>query len=239
MLNTIFLNASFFDNAATKFYNDFIAKDRWLFLADGLVNTLKITVFALLIGIVIGFIVAVVRSTHQMTGKFKILNFIFGIYLTVIRGTPVVVQLLIINFIIFASYNNKILAGILCFGINSGAYVAEIFRSGIMSIDKGQMEAGRSLGFNYFQTMIIVIMPQAVKNVLPALGNEMIVLVKETAVSGYIAIQDLTKGGDIIRSQTYDAFFPLFGVAAIYLVITMFMTALIKNLERRLRNSDH
>ncbi len=239
MLNLMLLQGGFLDTFTTRFYNAFIAKDRWQFLLEGLLNTLKITVFALLIGIVIGFIVAIVRSTHQMTGKFKILNFIFGIYLTIIRGTPVVVQLLIINFIVFASYNNKVLAGILCFGINSGAYVAEIFRSGIMSIDKGQMEAGRSLGFNYFQTMIIVIMPQAIKNVIPALANEMVVLVKETAVSGYIAIQDLTKGGDIIRSQTYDAFFPLFGVALIYLVITVVMTTIIGRFERRLRNSDH
>ena len=235
----LILASNFFNDFQQKFYNDFIAKDRWIFLWDGLCNTLKITIFALIIGTIIGFFVAIIRSTYEATGKLKILNFFCNIYLTLIRGTPVVVQLLIINFIIFASYNNKILAGILCFGINSGAYVAEIFRSGIMSIDKGQMEAGRSLGFNYMQTMILIIMPQALKNVLPALGNEMVVLVKETAVSGYIAIQDLTKAGDIIRSQTYDAFLPLIGVATIYLIITMFMTMLIKKFERKLRNSEH
>ena len=149
------------------------------------------------------------------------------------------IQLLILFFIVFASVNNKILVAILAFGINSGAYVAEIVRSGIMSIDKGQMEAGRSLGFTYIQTMIYIILPQALKNVLPALGNEMIVLLKETAICGYIAIQDLTKGGDIIRSQTYNAFFPLIGVAIIYWIIVTIMTLAVSRLERRLRNSDH
>ena len=151
-----------------------------------------------------------------------------------------VVQLLIIYFVIFGSMDiNKVLVAVLAFGINSAAYVAEIFRSGIMSIDKGQFEAGRSLGFNYVQTMIHIIMPQAFKNVLPALGNEFIVLLKETSVSGYIALQDLTKGGDIIRSRTYDAFMPLITVAAIYLIMVMIFTKLVEALERRLRNSDH
>ena len=162
------------------------------------------------------------------------------IYLTVIRGTPVVVQLLIIYFVIFGSTQiSKVLVAIMAFGINSAAYVAEIFRSGIMSIDDGQMEAGRSLGFNYAQTMFYIIMPQAFKNVLPALGNEFIVLLKETSVSGYIALQDLTKGGDIIRSRTYDAFMPLIAVALIYLVMVMVFTKCVNLLERRLRNSDH
>ena len=191
-------------------------------------------------GIVLGLLIAIVRSTHDKTGKLKFLNAICQIYLTIIRGTPVVVQLLIIYFVIFGSVDiSKIVVAVLAFGINSAAYVAEIFRSGIMSIDKGQFEAGRSLGFNYVQTMIYIIMPQAFKNVLPALGNEFIVLLKETSVSGFIALQDLTKGGDIFRSRTYNAFMPLLAVAAIYLTMVMIFTKLVNVLERRLRNSDH
>lgn len=160
-------------------------------------------------------------------------------YLTVFRGTPIVVQLMIIYYVIFASMDiSKVVAAILAFGINSGAYVAEIIRSGIMSIDNGQFEAGRSLGFNYIQTMWHIVLPQALKNVLPALGNEFIVLLKETSVSGYIALQDLTKGGDIIRSRTYDAFMPLIAVALIYLVMVMVFSKLLEVLERRLRNSE-
>ena len=223
-----------------KFYLNFIANDRWKYLWDGLGVTLEVTFFAVIIGIVLGFLVAIVRSTCDKTGKLKILNVICKVYLTVIRGTPVVVQLLIIYFVIFGSSDvSKVMVAVMAFGFNSGAYVAEIFRSGIMSIDSGQFEAGRSLGVNYVQTMIYIIMPQAFKNVLPALGNEFIVLLKETSVSGYIALQDLTKGGDIIRSRTYDAFMPLIAVAAIYLVMVLIFTKLVNMLERRLRNSDH
>lgn len=223
-----------------RFYLNFIADDRWKYLVNGLKVTLTITFFALIIGVVLGFLVAIVRSTYDKTGKLKILNLICKVYLTVIRGTPVVVQLLIIYFIIFGSVDiNKTLVAVMAFGFNSGAYVAEIFRSGIMSIDDGQFEAGRSLGFNYAQTMFYIIMPQAFKNVLPALGNEFIVLLKETSVSGYIALENLTKGGDIIRSRTYDAFMPLIAVAVIYLVMVMIFTKLVNMLERRLRNSDH
>ena len=223
-----------------RFYLNFIADDRWKYLTNGLKVTLTITFFALIIGVVLGFFVAIVRSTCDKTGKLKILNLICKVYLTVIRGTPVVVQLLIIYFIIFGSVDiNKTLVAVMAFGFNSGAYVAEIFRSGIMSIDDGQFEAGRSLGFNYVQTMFYIIMPQAFKNVLPALGTEFIVLLKETSVSGYIALEDLTKGGDIIRSRTYDAFMPLIAVAVIYLVMVMIFTKLVNMLERRLRNSDH
>ena len=221
------------------FVRNFIAEDRYLFIVNGFFTTLKITFFAVLLGVAVGFLIAIIKSTHSMTGKLKLPNVICDIYLILIRGTPTMVQLLILFFIVFASVNNKILVAILAFGINSGAYVAEIVRSGILSIDKGQMEAGRSLGFTYIQTMIYIILPQALKNVLPALGNEMIVLLKETAICGYIAIQDLTKGGDIIRSRTYDPYFPLLTVAAIYLVIVMIMTAGVNRLERRLRNSDH
>lgn len=223
-----------------RFYLNFIKDDRWMYIVDGLKVTLLVTFFAVLIGIVIGFLVATVRSTYDKTGKLKILNILCQIYLTVIRGTPVVVQLLIIYFVIFGSVNiEKVPVAIMAFGLNSGAYVAEIFRSGIMSIDAGQFEAGRSLGFNYVQTMRYIIMPQAFKNVLPALGNEFIVLLKETSVAGYIALQDLTKAGDIIRSRTYDAFMPLIAVALIYLAMVLIFTKLVNMLERRLRNSDH
>ncbi len=223
-----------------RFYLNFIKDDRWMYIVDGLETTLLVTFFAVLIGIVLGFLVAAVRSTYDKTGKLKILNILCQIYLTVIRGTPVVVQLLIIYFVIFGSVNiEKVPVAIMAFGLNSGAYVAEIFRSGIMSIDAGQFEAGRSLGFNYVQTMRYIIMPQAFKNVLPALGNEFIVLLKETSVAGYIALQDLTKGGDIIRSRTYDAFMPLIAVALIYLAMVLIFTKLVNMLERRLRNSDH
>lgn len=223
-----------------EFILNFIEDNRWKYIVDGLKITLIVTIFAVLIGVLLGFLIAIVRTTHDKTGKLKILNVICRVYLTVIRGTPVVVQLMIIYFIIFGSVDiNKVLVAIIAFGINSGAYVAEIFRSGIMSIDNGQFEAGRSLGFNYAQTMMYIIMPQAFKNVLPTLCNEFISLLKETSVSGYIALQDLTKGGDIIRSRTYDAFMPLIAVALIYLAMVMIFTKLVSLLERRLRNSDH
>ena len=222
------------------FYLNFIEDDRWMYLVDGLKVTLLVTFFAVLIGIVLGFMVAVVRSTYEKTGKLKILDLICRLYLTVIRGTPVVVQLMIIYFVIFETIDiSKVFVAIVAFGFNSGAYVAEIFRSGIMSIDNGQFEAGRSLGFNYVQTMRYIIMPQAFKNVLPALGNEFIVLLKETSVAGYIALQDLTKGGDIIRSRTFDALMPLLAVALIYLVLVVGFSKLVNILERRLRSSDH
>ena len=227
-------------NFIDRFVINFITDDRWHYIWDGLLVTLQVTFFAVILGVIIGFMLAMVRSTHDKTGKLKIANVICNIYITVIRGTPVVVQLMIIYFVIFGSTDiSKVLVAILAFGMNSGAYVAEIFRSGIMSIDEGQFEAGRSLGFNYSQTMMHIIMPQAFKNVLPALGNEFIVLLKETSVSGYIALQDLTKGGDIIRSRTYDAFMPLFAVALIYLVFVVIFSKLVSLLERRLRNSDH
>ena len=193
-----------------------------------------------MIGIFLGFLIAVVRSTYDKTHKLGVLNALCKVYLTVIRGTPVLVQLLIIYFVVFGSVKiDKTLVAVIAFGINSGAYVAEIFRSGIMSIDNGQFEAGRSLGFNYQQTMFYIVMPQAFKNVLPALGNEFIGLLKETSVAGYIAIQDLTKGADIIRSRTYSAFMPLIAAALIYLVLVMVFTFFVQKLERRLRNSDH
>ena len=222
-----------------KFYQNFIQDNRYAYMLKGLGNTLIITIFAVMIGIVLGFLIAIVRTSHDRNGGLAILNGICKAYLTIIRGTPVMIQLLIIYYVVLASVTNKILVAVIAFGLNSAAYVAEIVRSGIMSVDIGQFEAGRSLGFNYRQTMIYIIMPQAFKNVLPALGNEFIVLLKETSVAGYIALQDLTKGGDIIRSRTYDALMPLMAVAIIYLVMVMIFSKLVSMLERRLRNSDH
>ena len=231
-----------------QFEISFIDKDRWQLYLEGLGNTLIVTFFALILGIVIGAVVAIVRASYcknysEMKGGLgkillAIFNIISKIYLTVVRGTPVVIQIMIMYYIIFATSNNKIFVAILSFGINSGAYVAEIFRGGIMSIDEGQFEAGRSLGFNYVQTMVYVIIPQAFKTVLPTLGNEFIVLLKETAVSGYVELIDLTRAGDIVRGATYQAFMPLFGVAAVYLIMVMFFSWLLGKLERRLRNDE-
>ncbi|MBQ1272132.1 MAG: amino acid ABC transporter permease [Clostridia bacterium] len=211
----------------------------WRYLLNGLLTTLQITLFALLIGLVIGFIVAIVRCTHDKTGKMSILNWIFNLYLTVVRGTPVMVQLLIIYFVLLLPLGvEKVTAAIFCFGVNSGAYVAEIVRGGIMGVDEGQMEAGRSLGFNYAQTMWYIIIPQAFKSVLPALANEFIALLKETSVASYIGVADLTRGGEIIRSITFSNFMPLVAVALIYLVLVLGLSQLVKLLERRLRKSD-
>ena len=222
-----------------KFKFNFIENSRYEFIFTGLKNTLLITLFAVIIGIVLGFMIAIVRSTHDRTGKMKILNAVCKTYITVIRGTPAMIQLLIMYYVIFVTYDPGIMiTAIIAFGLNSAAYVAEIVRSGIMSIDEGQFEAGRSLGLNYRQTMILIILPQAFKNVLPALANEFIVLMKETSISGYIGLTDLTRGGDIIRSQTYEALLPLLAVAAIYLILVVFLTHLVSKLERRLRNSE-
>ena len=227
------------DGFVASFQNNFIDDSRYLYLVQGLGMTLLITFFAAILGILLGFLVAIIRSTYEKTGKMKIPNSICVIYLTVIRGTPAMVQLLIMYYVIFASANiGKPIVAILSFGINSGAYVAEIVRSGIMSIDPGQLEAGRSLGFSYAQTMWYVIMPQAFKNVLPALANEFIVLLKETSICGYIGLMDLTRGGDIIRSRTYEAFMPLIAVALIYLILVVFLSSLVRKLERRLRASE-
>lgn len=234
----------------TQFQFVFLESERYQMILQGLFATLEITLFAVLIGILLGTIVASVRSTYDKNQEelkkqggvgyvaLSIANIICKIYLTVIRGTPAVVQLLIAYFVIFASSNNDIMVAIFAFGINSGAYVAEIIRAGIMSVDNGQFEAGRSLGFTYVQTMIYVIIPQMIKNVLPALCNEFIVLIKETSVAGYIGIMDLTKAGDLIRGRTFSAFLPLFGVAAIYLVLVMILTWLVGKLERRLRVNE-
>lgn len=222
----------------------------WKWLVEGLGNTLLITFFALLMGVVLGVVVAAVRSSYDKNREtmalhksfgyyvFSFFNAVCKLYLTVIRGTPVMVQLLIMYFIIFASSRNDILIATIAFGINSGAYVAEILRGGIMSIDNGQFEAGRSLGFNYAQTMIHIIIPQVFKSVLPTLCNEFIVLLKETSVAGYVGVMDLTKAGDLIRGRTFSAFMPLIAVALIYLILVVVLTALVGVLERRLRKNE-
>ena len=232
-----------------EFELNFIQKDRWKYLLDGLGVTLEITLFACLIGLALGTLVAILSSTWDKNGAtmrkgfgrtvLSLLNKVAQLYLTVIRGTPVVIQLMISYYVIFAFSRNGVLIAIFAFGLNSGAYVAEIIRGGIMSVDQGQFEAGRSLGFNFVSTMTHIIIPQALKNVLPALANEFIVLIKETSVAGYVAIKDLTKGGDIIRGVTYSAFMPLIAVALIYLVLVIFFSRLVGKLERRLRSSDH
>ena len=227
-------NSSFLE----KLKDNFITQSRYQYILTGLRNTLIITVFAVMIGIVFGFLIALVRTSHDRNGGFIILNAICKVYLAVVRGTPALVQLLIIFYVILASVNNKILVAVIAFGLNSAAYVAEVVRSGIMAVDYGQFEAGRSLGLTYKQTMISIILPQALKNSLPALCNEFISLLKETSISGYIGLVDLTKAGDIIRSNTYEAYIPLLTIAAIYFIIVMFLTACIGQLERRLRRSE-
>jgi len=228
-----------FQSFADEFYRNFIFEQRWRYLSNGLLLTLEITFFAVLLGVLLGFSVALVREAHRSTGKFRLLSTIGGIYLTVIRGTPVVVQLMLIYFGIFASVRiPPILVAIIAFGINSGAYQAEIFRSGIEAVPRGQFEAGRSLGFSYWQTMWRIVMPQAIKNVIPTLANEFIVLLKETSVAGYVALNDLTKGGDIIRSRTYSPYLPMLAVALIYLCLVMLFSAGVKYLERRLKTGE-
>ena len=230
------------------FNTAFVVDNRWKYIVEGIGNTLILTFFALILGVVRGVVIAAIRTTYDKQyaemrspiAKFllSVGNIISRIYLTVIRGTPAMVQILIIFFIIMASSDNKMLCGIIAFGINSGAYVAEIIRGGIMSIDAGQTEAGRSLGFNYMQTMWFIVLPQTFKNILPALANEFIVLLKETAIAGYVGVTDLTRGANVIRGITYQSFWPLMAIAAIYLVMVLFFTWLVDILERRLRKSE-
>ena len=213
----------------------FVKNGRWQYLVNGLGVTLEVALAAIAMGLVVGFLVAVVRSSHDKYGHFPVLNFLAKTYLTVIRGTPMVVQLLITYYIILRSVDSKIAIAILAFGLNSGAYQAEIIRAGIVSVDSGQMEAARALGLSYWRAMMRIILPQAVRNVLPALGNEFIVLMKDTSIVGYIALIDLAKGGDIIRSQTYSVYLPYLTVAGVYLVLVMTFTALLGRLEWHLR----
>ena len=217
------------------FYNTVIYDNRYMYILEGLLNTIIIAFFAVILGIVIGVLVAIVRNYHDNSGKLKLLNMLGKIYVNVIRGTPVVLQLMIIYDVILKSVDISIvLVGVLAFGINSGAYVSEIIRAGIESIDKGQMEAGYSLGLSYSKTMRYIILPQAIKNILPALGNEFITLLKETSVGAYIGIIELTKASDIIASRTYDYFFPLIIVALIYLIMTLGLSKLVGLMERKL-----
>lgn len=228
-----------FLNVGQHFYDAFILKNRYKYLVTGLGNTLLITLFAVMIGIVLGTLIALIRVTHNNDRKkFRFLNAVCGLYLTIIRGTPVVVQLLITYYVIYQSAD-KLVAAVIAFGINSGAYVAEVIRSGIQSVDKGQIEAGRSLGLTGRTTMIKIVFPQALKNVAPAIFNEFISLLKETSVAGYIGVQDLTKAGDVIRSITYDAYTPLLTIAFIYLLIVLALTRCLAMLERRLSASDN
>ena len=226
-----------------KFIANFITDNRWKYFTNGLGTTYVVSFFAVILGVVIGVLIAVVRSSADKLDRpplvVKILNVICKLYLTVIRGTPSTVQLLIMYYIVFGSVDvSKRLVAILTFGINSGAYVAEIIRSGIMSVDQGQFEAGRSLGLTYVQTMWYIIIPQAFKNVLPALGNEFITLLKETSICGYIALTDVTHGANTVRSQTYEPYMPLFAAALIYLVSVSVLSALISRLERRMRVNE-
>ena len=218
-------------------YQVFIEADRYKMFLDGLKVTIGVSIAAVLLGILLGMVLALMKMTEVRKGKKTIFSVIANIYIDIIRGTPTVVQLLIIYFLVFQTQMGMV-AGIVTFGINSSAYVAEIIRAGIMAVDKGQMEAGRSLGLSYTETMRYIILPQAVKNILPALGNEFIVLIKETAILGYVAIQDLTKASDFIVSRTYIMFVPLIGCALIYYVLVKILTIGLNAFERRLRQSD-
>lgn len=227
----------FFQSIWDNFYQTIIYDNRYLYILEGLFNTLIIALFAVIIGIVIGVLIALIRNNYDRNNKFKLLNKISTLYVNIIRGTPQILQLMIIYYIIFKSVDiNIVIVGIIAFGINSGAYVSEIIRAGIESIDNGQIEAGYSLGLNYSKVMRYIILPQAIKNILPALGNEFITLLKDTSVGAYIGIVELTKASDIIASRTYDYFFPLIIVAIIYLILTIGLSKLINMMERKLSN---
>jgi len=228
----------FFESIALQFNKTFIVDNRYKFFLTGIKNTLTVALVATLVGILIGVIVAVIKVLHKKTGKLKILNALFEIYTTVIRGTPVVLQLLISYNLIFVFSNEAVLIGIFAFGINSGAYVSEIIRAGIMAVDDGQTEAGRSLGLSQVQTMRLIVLPQAFKNVLPALGNEFIALLKETSVIGYLGVMDLTKAAESVISRTANVYFPYLSIALIYLVLVHGLSLLFAKLERRFAQSD-
>ena len=220
------------------FYNSVIYDDKYKYIFEGLFHTILIALFAVIIGIIIGIVIAIIRNNYEVNKKFRVLNSISKIYVDIIRGTPVILQLMIIYYVIFKSVNiNILIVGVIAFGINSGAYVSEIIRAGINSIDKGQMEAGLSLGLKYGEVMRLIILPQAIRNILPALGNEFITLLKETSVGAYIGIVELTKASDIIASRTYDYFFPLIIIAIIYLIMTLGLSKLVNVMERRLNNA--
>ena len=236
--------ASFWQEFYVKFYQAFIEGSRWRQYLNGVGTTLLVTAMALTLGILLGIVVAVIRTAHdqQRTGhKNPILGLFNGIckvYVTVIRGTPMMVQLLIMSMVIFANSRNFTMVGALTLGINSGAYVSEIIRGGLMAVDPGQMEAGRSLGLNYMTTMVVIIIPQAIRAVLPALGNEFIILLKDTSLITTIGGKELLYAAQGIMNRTYDAMFPLLGVALIYLILVMLFTWLLSKFERRLAQSD-
>ena len=227
-----------------KFYQAFILNDRWVQYIQGVGTTLLVTAIALALGVVLGSVVALVRVAHdqQRPGRrnpvLGFFNAVCQVYTTIIRGTPMMVQLLIMSMVIFSNSRNFTMVGALALGINSGAYVSEIIRGGLMAVDPGQMEAGRSLGLNYITTMVVIIIPQAIRAVLPALGNEFITLLKETSICGYIALTDVTHGANTVRSQTYEPYMPLFAAALIYLVSVSVLSALISRLERRMRVNE-
>lgn len=226
-----------FKSIGDSLYQSLVYDNRYKYILEGLTNTIIISIFAVLIGIIIGTLIALIRNNYEQNGKMKVLNFIAKLYVSIIRGTPVILQLMIIYYIIFKSVDiNIILVGILAFGINSGAYVSEIIRAGINSIPIGQTEAGYSLGLKYHQVMQHIVLPQAIKNILPALGNEFITLIKETSTGAYIGIIELTKASDIIASRTYDYFFPLCIIAIIYLILTITLSKLVNLMERKLNN---
>ncbi|NLL76878.1 MAG: amino acid ABC transporter permease [Clostridiales bacterium] len=230
---------AWFEKSAKMFEAAFITGDRWKLYLNGLGVTLEIAFFAAILGMIIGTLLAFMKLSSRRNGKKTILAVIANIYIDIIRGTPSVLQLMIMWFIIFANSKNGVIVAILSFGINSGAYVAEIVRAGILAVDNGQMEAGRSLGLSKAQTMIHIIIPQAVKNVLPPIGNEFIVLLKETAIVGYVSLTDLTRAANQIASRTYEAFMPLIGAAVIYFIVIKILTILLAKFERRLRKSDN
>ena len=221
-----------------KFYDSVIYDDRYKFIIEGLFNTLLIALFAVIIGIILGILIALIRHNYEFNKKYFLANKLVTWYVNIIRGTPVLLQLMIIYYVIFKSVDiNIIVVGVIAFGLNSSAYVSEIIRSGINSIDKGQMEAGLSLGLSYRKVMFYIVMPQAIKNIMPALCNEFITLIKETSTGAYIGIMELTKASDIIASRTYDYFFPLLIIAVIYLLLTLGLTKMVNSLERRLNNA--
>lgn len=226
------------DYLSTAFEKTFIREERYLMFLDGLKNTLIIALCATLIGVVIGALIATVKTVHKQSGKLKVLNAICEAYTTIIRGTPVVVQLLIMYFIVFANSTHPVLVGIIGFGINSGAYVAEIMRAGINAVDIGQTEAGRSLGLSRGVTMRTIVLPQAIKNVLPAIGNEFISLLKETSVIGFLGVIDLTKAAQRVISRTADPYFPYISIALMYLVVVCVLNYFVTKLEKRLAKSD-
>lgn len=227
----------FFASIGDYLYEGLIEENRWQLLLQGLGNTVVIAVFATLIGVAIGLLVAIAKVAAAQNKKLGWLNFICDLYLTVIRGTPIVVQLLIMYFSIFAFITEAIPVAILTFGINSGAYVAEIIRSGILAVDRGQTEAGRSLGLTQSMTMRYIVLPQAIKNILPALGNEFIALLKETSIAGYIALMDITSAANLIRGRTYNNA-PLYATAIVYLILVIGMTRVLRHFERRMAKND-